>query len=622
MKSFPLVLLALCSALAGCNQAGTEPDDFRATQAPWSFDSLLLEWRPPTTGDLTGYELEWRVAQGPFALLGAAGPQVIGAQVTLGTSTPDATDIEFRLRALPDPKGTRVASAVVHRGVRPPVLTCADGGWQCIAGPDGFSLGIQNRSAGANALHLKRQKLLPDTSAWIPGPSFTLPPDATTYVDPLDGDWSEEAEYAYTLTAEKGGRLSSEVTVYTARLPLLAPAQVVATPVAGGIQVSFQNRSSRAQCLSIAREAPQAAPQTVAACLTPPEVGATTTFLDDHAPTAGIVRYRVAVLKQYVQSAWATSDWILPAPPAGLSAKIVTVPPGLKAVRLASGGFATYDVDSQNFVTFTAPGPGGNVPLRIPSGWWNSGALATDPGGQVDGLAARCVTGAPDCEILHASFDGSAWSLEEIGRGTSWPPVALDVGLDGTLRAAWASGGDIVVATRAGGTWQSESLTGALGPNRDQFFAITGDEQGTTHVVHGEWPGLVHRYRDIDGWRSEPVPGAPSNAPVALLPGPGVLRLVALGAVAERSPVEWGGFEALAGIVAAGRSADGSRAAVAGLNWLWLRDANGTRTLNRNLSQVTALSTGIGADGKAWILERQSGISAAPEVFAILYEEL
>ena len=629
MRHIVGVAIAIGVAGAGCRPRATAPDSLVVFYGPGVPDEGIgLEWIPPSAGDLTGYRVEWRAAGGTYQVLGDVPAKAWQAFFTARPEMPELTDIEVRLRALPDPGGNRTASGFFHRKPFMPLLECVGArGTSCPAGPEGFTFLIRNRSPGATALVIERSKVLPETTAVIPGPSFELPPDSTSFSDPLTGDWSEEATYEYSLFAVKGGERSIARTLTTEALPLLAPESLTATPVTAGTQLSFVSRSERATCYEISVAAPPGGGLVLEPCLAPPAPGSSATFVDTTAtgPPPSFRRYNVVAKRSWRASSFPATVAIVPSAPVGFSMALVQVPGGSAAVRLASGAFATADWRYGATPVVYGPGTPPAALLLYYSASFAYPPLVVDPGDAVHAFYHQRL--ATFARLARARFDGVGWSEDEIALADRVEFVAPGLGLDGVLRVAWRSGSNLSVATRNAASWTVERVPGTVSTGTQ--LAVDADPGGATHIVHEDGTGgLIHRSKDGGTWQSELIPGSwDARYGLHLYAGPGTLRLVARvlwggWVLAERSVAGWAATEPLDSVAAAARSADGSTVVVAAASSLWIRGPAGTRVLPRPASGATVVATGIAA-GKGWILEHlwPTGLPDGSWT-AVLYEEL
>lgn len=622
-------LLALpVLVLVACADAGSAPRDLRVQTYSRlvDFDTVWVTWAPPTTGDFASYQLEWRAEGSGTGVVRAFAPGATSGFVDLGPTFPDGTQVEFTLRALPDPKGTRGVTATIQRGVRPPSIACAGGSGPCTAGPEGFALAVANRSGSATSLTLVRSKVLPDGQGPVAGPTFTLATTATAFNDPLDGDWSEEATYQYELTARSGDLASLAVSVTTAPLPLLSPVAPTVTAATGGLEVAFEARSGRAQCYRVRRLDPFARTDTlVAPCLAPPPPGSVGTYLDTGASADRIQIYEVSAQGAVTASMPARAIW-LPPPPAGLSRTVLAIPPATSALRTMGGAFLT----AAGQVLY-GPGPAGPVALAIPAAH-GAVPLAESADGSLYALATEWQASEVGVGLILARFDGAIWSTEELARGSIRDAIDLRAGLDGVLRAAWTDQ-DLHVAAGAGGAMREWTFRGEVASTSALRVAVAGDADGTTHVVsRGADDRLAHRFSAPGGWGVEPVPEVSAYQQLALLAAPGRLRLIGVDwgwvTVVERDAAGWGTPYALAPApefldpVAVGSSRDGATAAVASSAALWVFGAGGLRTLTRPPTGCRVVAAGARDDGRAWFVEALPSLTTTSgEVYALLYEE-
>ncbi len=643
MNRMASMACAAIAVVAACKGRTSGPEWLRVTEDV--SDHVALRWHPPSSGDFDGYVLEWRAGSGAFVPLATFAASNTTGDTTLGPEIPDAVDVEFRLRATPDPDATRSAIAVLHRGPRPPTVSCKWGLETCRAERDGVHLYLGGRTDGATAFTIRSWRhpsgLSTDAVARDP---VILPADTTEYVDRFAEGWREGDSYAYRATATKNGR---ESTVgegrSTGRVPRVPPANVTAVAGSAGALVSFENRSPGAPCIRIDRQAAGSDRVVVASCLAPPPQGGTAEFLDP-----GALAYASPLL--YVVSATGfgsglvaqeplpSAAWTGPPPPAGLGSRLVSLPIASTAVRLGSGAFATAWAGYMNgeFATWHywdaevhVQGPLGVEPIPPIPSFSPEGALIA--AGADDTVHALVVGSAPPGTATsphphHATYEAGAWDVEDVPIASSYV-LSLDVGLDGVMRSAWQTAWtDLTIATRGPSGWELDALTGALPSTLGaREFSMAVDSEGVVHAVHRDAAGwLVHRYRSPAGWVSEPVPAV--QPPATLLATPGGLVLVASArygatAVLERSAAGWSTVETLPGEWIASRSADGSAYVLASDTSVRVHDATGVRALERPASGAPWMAVGVRPGGRAWLLEFLLTDPPNREVTALLYEE-
>jgi hypothetical protein len=125
MKSTASALLALaCASALGCYPPPGAPSLILQQGSPFfvdfdeRVDTVHLTWTHPTGDAGGGYAVEMRIVPGDFAVVATTSPRTLEYLHVFDTEPPDATDFEFRVRALPDEEGTRASAPVAyHRAV-------------------------------------------------------------------------------------------------------------------------------------------------------------------------------------------------------------------------------------------------------------------------------------------------------------------------------------------------------------------------------------------------------------------------------------------------------------------------------------------------------------------------
>lgn len=618
-----VALALVAAAVAACSVSPTAPVVTLDYDPVRAFDRVTLRWMPPTAGDLTGYAIERRVVPHAFEIVGTAPVESHSFVHTIAAETAELTDFEFRVRALPDEGGSRASAPTpFHRGLRPPALACAscDPGVLCDCWPvnGAVALALTNRSQVADGLLLERAVYTAPTA--VPTQSaFPLPAVSQTFRD-TDGAtaWVDGAKLEYRLLAVKGAERSGAAQwgLSAAAPPL--PARILSATIAtgGAMEVAFANESRSAETFTLVRRdwSTGAGTPWFIASIPAPATGATA-VLRDVAPVAGNDHAYYAVRAWLPFSwGWVNSDAWLVWPPLAtdMVASVAVVPPGTAAVRMEGGAFATAELARGTTFHLYAPGALGAMYVSSDA-WLAYPGLALDPQRLPHAVYALGFFGPSN--LVHAWHDGEAWRSEDLGPiSSTGDRVGFDVAPDGTVLAAWAASGSVLVARRSPEGLSTESVPVVELPSGSPFVA--GDASGGVHVVVWSATGSVHLHRDPGGaWTSEPIPAVPF--PLALLAHARGLALVGEYSgsawILERTAGGWGTVETLGTSgpyhLGAARSPDGERIAVAaGAGTLWLRDGAGTTTRTWTQAGHT-MAVGFGPTGKAWVL---SGIDAWP----------
>jgi len=209
----PAVLLSI---LAACGSTAGAPQLYVSNPG---FLQVYLAWTHPV-GQVEGYAVEIRTLPGSFRTAQTFTPDTLFVYFYYPATAPDGTDLEIRVRALPDDDGSRASNAVsTHRPLGFPTLSCDpvfDG--ICEARTDGFHLTFSKNSPATDSLELRRAVLSP-LGASSNETVLLVSSTATSYLDSDFSLWVHGARYRYTLTALKGAERSSPVSMITNPAP-------------------------------------------------------------------------------------------------------------------------------------------------------------------------------------------------------------------------------------------------------------------------------------------------------------------------------------------------------------------------------------------------------------------
>lgn len=654
---------------ASCSEPGGAPTLVASYKPVIDFDQVSFSWTHPTGAADGGYALEGRALPEPFRVLRQVGATTLSLPYAFAADTPEATDFEFRLRALPDEDGSRTSNVVsIRRAVRAPLLTCTKQLFGCVPVDGRFELAWSNRSRIADAFVVERR--IATFTRFVPDADWTAvgaPVPATTTSDGDLARWSDGALFEYRVVATKGSdRSIASNVVSTQRAPFAAPVSVTATPrIGGGVDVTFQNASRTANWIRV--RVRQVRPGTsswfqVAALPAPPRF-VTTSVRSDFGREA-VFEYGVrATLDDFKDFPFDSETSVsVTLPPKDFSATFVEVPSGTAAVRTSVGAFATAGGLQPSAAGSYLVAPGGpNAAVQtLPAGTSLSRpGVVLDLAGQPHAVYAVPITATPtSTAIVHTWHDGQSWRTEEIARRDVISRVRFDVGIDGTLHASWDSPASLETAKLVNGGWTIDDVGAALGADFQPGWAnhfLAGDETGAAHIVaFAAADRALHVFRDPTGWHAESIAADPSVLPFPT--GEDGVRLVArrrgrdfeyhLGFAYQpvgkdavyffqrTTSFGWVPRDLTFGStrrnrirIEAGRNADGTRVVVAG-EWddgagtFWTVNPTGEVFQKAWFDPGSRHAVGIRADGKAWIL---AGLQdAAPDsiVRAYLLEEL
>lgn len=519
MAGVLLVALATaCGGGGGGNNAAPAP----AMDAPTSLAATLyqapgqfkLTWTRPSTA-FDGYEFEGHQGTEAFAKLhtGLIPNTWLEAFYDAGSSVPELTSFTFRLRVM---RGTTPSAYSNESAARVGLFTPAIGYPYSSAG--GISIAWSNNSLVADTLLLERGTTLGSTTTWSSIPSVHF--GSTTW---FDQNATEGAACSYRVTYSKG-QDSAQATSYSVSMPMVAPAQLTATPLVEGVRLTWQNPSQVATEVAIMRASgldAYSSPQQVALVST-----GTTSYTDNQLAT-GYYTYRLENRKTGLtpaQSAMVQVATLSPQNGASVTPTILTLPQAGVLRRSSLGAWF-----------LSGPYRNGTVTVRVPSGssWIDytppNAQLWADPYFLLDSqdrphlvYSRSVVQGTQEVALMHAWQDATGWQNEEIARRTLYSSSALascTFALDAQdrLHLLWLKnpGGlqDLEYAVKgADGAWIVEGLTGMTSAYSLGNYKLVLDPTGQPHVLVGAWQNLFHQVRSGGVWTMESIPA--NNASV------------------------------------------------------------------------------------------------------------
>lgn len=481
------------------------PTALKATlfQPPASFH---LTWTRPSTA-FDGYEFEGRVDSGTYAKLhqGLIASSWTEAYYDAGYGAPELATFSFRVRAIRGASASVYSNeASLRSGLHAPSM------FSPYPAGGGLSVSWSNNSKVADTLKLERGIQGSGGTSWNAIPS--VPFGTSSWID---REAPEGVPCAYRVTYSKGEE-SVQATSSSATMPMVAPAQLAATPLVEGVKLSWENPSQVATEVAVMR-APgldaYASYQQVA--LVP--VG-TTSYTDSQLAT-GYYTYRLENRKAGSYSATSASVQVVTLPPqngASVTPEILSLPQA-QAIRRSSTG--------QWFLSGTYSY---NVAVREPSGgaWtdylppnaqsWAAPYFLLDSHDRPHLVYTRSVTqGTQEVALMHAWRDATGWQTEEIARkvlyaSSAMPSYTFALDAQDRLHLLWLKSGgtgtDLEYAAKAqGGTWTIESpVTTAL--SALGAYRLIVDPTGQPHILLGGWQDLRHVTRTGGTWVSEAIP--------------------------------------------------------------------------------------------------------------------
>ena len=375
-------------------------------------------------------------------------------------------------------------------------------------------------STSADGVLLERSDC--DANGLSLGNWTTLPVPAGYQATFLDRTVMEGGRYTYRVSNLYGSTATIPCqSSYSVSIPLLPPVnlQVVATP--GGMQLTWQNRSSAANQVVVRRIPAPGFNQDIA-ILSP----STSSYLDP-LTSLGYYTYTVAA-KNSTQEASSNSVSAATLNPPGALALIATplnLPLAADAAIRSSGSWAFATAAPFGILSNGDPWPAyfpGNA------SHWGSSILKMDFQGRPHAVYA-IPGGAAGSTLLHAWYDGTSWKSESVATvqipnssaNQGWvfqldtegnPHIILDhQTADQPYGGATAS---LSYLHRTGGTWVEESLS-SLSPSSYNFgtFHLSLDGADTPHLLLGNWSTIIDYARTGSGtWSASTLPITSMNA--------------------------------------------------------------------------------------------------------------
>jgi hypothetical protein len=333
----------------------------------------------------------------------------------------------------------------------------------------------------------------------------------------LDQNVVEGGRYFYRVANLYGTTATTPCMMYYSVLvPMLAPTGLQAVSTQGGIQLTWQNRSTTANQVVIRRN-PSLGTTSDIAILSP----GTTAYLD--VPTSlGYYTYTV-VAKNGTQEA--SGDSVKAAtlnPPSALALSTTTLnlPSAADAALRPAGSwaFATaspFGVLSNND-PWTANFPGG-------AGRGADPIIQVDRQGWPHAVYATAVSYGASTSLVHLWYDGTLWKSETMASAVV-PSTSANMGwtyrLDSAgnphllldhVTANQPYGGataSLSYVHKVNGAWVEESLAG-LSPVVFNIgtFHLTLDDSDIPHVLLGNWSSVIDYVRTGPGaWTSTTIP--------------------------------------------------------------------------------------------------------------------
>lgn len=340
----------------------------------------------------------------------------------------------------------------------------------------------------------------------------------------LDQSIQEAHRYAYRVSNLRGQTSSAACqTYYLVWTPLFAPVGLQVVPAAGGLQLTWQNRSAAATQIVI-RRTPSVTYSSDVAILSPDM----TAYVDPIA-TLGYYTYTV-VAKTASQEA--SSDAVVaatPNPPGSLALTATQFGfPSLADAALAPAGtWACATAQPFGLLSNSDPWPAyfPGIAAR-----WSNPIVRLDRQGRPHMVYASATPGVPGSyTLIHAWFNGTAWTSENILTAqipstsvnpgwtfqldsTGVPHLLVDQAITGAPYGGTTA--SLLYVHKTGSTWVQESLS-SVSPAVDNVgsYHLALDASDQPRILLGNWGSLVACTRTAPGtWSTTMPPTGAVNA--------------------------------------------------------------------------------------------------------------
>jgi hypothetical protein len=509
--SAALLLCAACDVTLPWRD-GSVPDaprDFHATYV--AFDGAYLTWSEQAGVD--GWELEWRVAGGPWESIAGyrAGPTVWWVPLA---DLPELAVCAFRIRAVAGARCSGWAETQALHGIRQPTEVVAQGasGSGGTNGP--ITVRWTNASTVATDVRVERKLRDLPYDPWIEIAGATLAAGSV-----LDPAVEEGVAYSYRVRVGANGVWSGAAETWTDVIAMQAPYAISAEMVATGVRVSWAGHSTAATGTWI-----WASSDGILSGAATVDLAGTAAAEWVHAPLPlwPTMQYRVAFHDAY---RWASSEWTGVAPfalagPPALAASATALPIATFVTREPSGGFhlvapAGYPDYQVKVQRATATGHESHVLADVRS-VIEPGVLL-DAAGNPHVAYERSTASWAVSEIVHEWWDGAQWDAEVVRTDARLRTASFALGSAGALHLVYER--DVppypLVHLVREGTTNTETLLPpepitsfsqsshafAAGPDGTAVVALEG------YVIAGGTDAIVVATRTPDGiWSDDPVP--------------------------------------------------------------------------------------------------------------------
>lgn len=487
----------------------------------WDQGAVLLTWNRNTAGS-DGLRVEraectnYGSVTGSWSALSVPDPLV---STYLDRTAVTGGYYTYRLTNL---KGS-VASPASYPSA--PVFTGLEAPLYVFASYDTTAGGMQvswSSSSLADGVRLERTDCDANGTPLDSWAALTLPSGyRASYLDP---SVQEGRGYAYRVSNLKGQVSSATCQMsYAAWTPMFAPVGLQVVPDAGGLKLTWQNRSASATQIVI-RRIPSVSYSSDLAILSP----GVTSYVD---PVTSLGYYSYTVVAKNA-SQEAPSSSVLAATPNPPGSLVLTPTqrtyPSLgDAALMPTGAWACATVQPFGLLSNSDPWP---AYFPGTAARWSNPIVQVDRQGWPHMVYGSSAPGASvSCTLIHTWFNGTAWTSENIltaqipwsSSNQGWTFRLDSTGLPHLLvdQATTASpyGGTsatLLYVHKSGGAWVQESMNSispALYNVGSYHLALDGSDQPT--ILLGNWSSLVACTRTAPStWATTTPPTGTVNA--------------------------------------------------------------------------------------------------------------
>jgi len=522
------ILMAVGRTLTSC------PSDGEPSLAPPSgvilslgstFDDLLLYWTPPKN-PVDAYEVEARLDYGPYETYPELVPgDVVGIEAELDPTAPEVMLITVRMRSVLGGKRSAYSNyATLLRGPRPPIGLTAQ-----LYLEEKVRLSWTQVSTAAEKVRIERALYNDLTHSFGPYVQVAdVPAASTSFVD--EGNLVVGAAYQYRIrnVANHLGQTAVSTAVERTtdqRIRILSPTDLTAAVTPEGVSLAWTNRSLLATSLVVLRAAGIGITDPVRFYPVANLATSSTAHLDTSA-IPGFYTYAVAATADGSQGRSDTvSVTVSREGTAGLSLETLRMPQWTGVARDSAGRWFTA------FDSNLMPPGGVGLSLSVPQGatWTRhdlpGGLIFAEPSILLDAqehphtvylLPLDLTTSAPETNVVHEWFDGTAWHSETVARMVvDLPSASFALTPDGKVHILWKDWPGRTFpyyASNESGSWTVTPLDSSLyDPSYAYTAQLTATSDGTVFAVVGTSTTVVMRRQPGQAWTEELLTPGPSS---------------------------------------------------------------------------------------------------------------